>query len=407
MENYLSARWPTEIPKPAQPKKKKNKRRVWRDILVALFAVVVLAGLIAGSFFGAQYAAQYYLGQQGGEQGGSSVKPSLPPLDQETPWTPDHLLKGELDSAFALDVRSREGLEELRANEIYKKVLPSIVVIGAGGGGGSGIVISESGYILTNYHILEMSQAPWISVMRLSDQMVFEDVALVGYDRELDLAVLKAEGEGFVPAELGSSDELEVGDPIYAIGNPLGDLIGTMTEGIVSTVGNRFASMDYPSRLIQVSAPLNSGNSGGALVDAYGRVVGITYAKLTGIVYDTVLEGLGLAIPISDAQPYLERMIHTGTSARPSMGIYCSEATLGERPCIYIAEVVAGTPAEGKLQPGDLILSVNGVEATSVDDMTRMFARMEPGETVELVIWRNGTEQTVFVALYDRLSELQ
>ncbi len=431
MDNYLSHRWPG-IPQPQSEKnhqtpKHGKKRRVWRDVLIICLALIVLGGLVVGSFYGVQWAAERYLtGEQGqsGQTGqpGQSAQPTptiplpgekddLPDLPgipggTESLWSPDLLPRGEADPNGVIELLSNEGQEPLSGSQIYEKVLPSIVCVeaynGQGYGIGSGIIISESGYIITNYHIVEGGIG--LTVMLLSDNSVY-DAALVGYDEELDLAILKAEGSGFVPAELGNSDELQVGDVVYAIGNPLGYLYGTMTDGIVSALGDRVSQLNYPGRLIQTTAALNSGNSGGALVDCYGRVVGITSAKVTGVQEDVVIEGLGLAIPLADAQPYLQRIYRTGESSRPSLGISCYAAQVDGYEGILVVEVNFGTPAHGKLLPDDLILSANGIPALSVDDMVRVFAWMEPGDDVELVVLRNGEEITVSITLYERLPE--
>lgn len=426
MDNYLSGRWPasmTPTPAPKEKKKKHRKngrgRRVWRTILIILLALVMLGGLAVGSYFGIQYAADQMLNQQPGTD--LPAQPSLPAHSQTpgnpTPsqsvegleWSVDLLPRAAHDPSVQVELRSREGQEPMTSTEIYKKVLPSIVAVevfnGMGYGMGSGVVVSESGYIITNYHVVEGGIE--LNVMLLSDRTVHK-AALVGYDKELDLAVLKAEGTGFVPAEFGSSDELEVGNDVYAIGNPLGYLYGAMTDGIVSGLDDRVTQLDYPGRVIQTSAALNSGNSGGALVDVYGRVVGITYAKVTGIRNDTVVEGLGLAIPMSDAVSYINRIFRTGDSSRPSLGILCySPVEAFGHVGIQVAEATAGTPADGKLLPNDLIIACNGITVRVVDDMTRLLSQMDPGDVVELTVIRKGVEMTVTVELYDRLSELQ
>lgn len=411
MDNYLSGRWP-QTPAP-QPKKGKaghgRGRRIRREILILAGALIVLAGLLAGGYFGAQYAAQRYVSQlpQTDDTPSATDSPALP--TNALSWSADALPRAEHDPDVQLELLSREGEQELTGSQIYKKVLPSIVSVeaynGEGYSVGSGIVISESGYIITNYHVIEGGFE--LSVMLLSDRTL-HDAALVGYDKELDLAVLRAEGTGFVPAEFGSSDELEVGDRVYAIGNPMGYLYGAMTDGIVSVLDNRVSQLDYPGRLIQTSAALNSGNSGGALVDSRGRVVGITYAKVTGIRNDTVVEGLGLAIPMSDARAYLNRILRTGDSARPSLGIQCySPVEVDGVIGIQVAETTQDTPAYGKLLPGDLITHCDGFRVQTVDDMTRLLSELDAGDQVELTVLRRGKEILVAVELYDRLSELQ
>ena len=432
MDNYLASRWPAGMAaKPDPEQKKKNKRggkqgrQVWRTILILAAALVLLAGLLVGAFFGVQYAADKLLSQppvqsQQPEQSQPGGKPDLPspaPSQNEMPgveWTADQLPQADPDPSVQISLHTREGQEVLPATEVYKKVLPSIVSVQASNGMGyamgSGVVLSESGYILTNYHVVEGGMD--LDIMLLSDYTVYK-AALVGYDKELDLAILKAEGTGFVPAEFGASDELEVGDPVYAIGNPLGYLYGAMSDGIVSALGDRVSELAYPGRLIQTTAALNSGNSGGALVDAYGRVIGITYAKVTGVREDVVVEGLGLAIPMSDARSYLNRILRTGDSARISLGILCySPVTIevdgGEQMTgILVSEATEGTPAYGKLLKDDFITELNGIRVETVDDVSRILSEMDPGDTVELTVLRRGKFITVQVELYDRLSELQ
>lgn len=414
MDNYLAPRWPSGSPvKSSTPapagKPPRKRRRVWRYVLVVLAVLVLLGGLGAGCFFGVQYAAEHLISSLP-QPTASSQPDSLLPDDYR-----DNIIGGELQTAILpkadpdpsvqLDLCSQKDARILSAPEIYEKVLPSIVYVAAQSDAsyhlGSGISITESGYILTNYHIIKGCYQ--VQITRLSDQ-VSCSAALVGYDEELDLAVLKADGDGFTPAELGDSDELRVGDPVYAIGNPMGYLIGSMSDGIVSALADRTQELDYPGRLIQTTAALNQGNSGGALVDAYGRVVGITYAKVTGVQEDVVIEGLGLAIPISDARPYLNRILRTGETARVSVGILCYSTKVNGQAGIYVDEVTRDTPAWGKLMAGDLIIAANGVPAATVDDLTRLFNLLDPGDTVELTVIRRTREVTVSVELYDRLT---
>jgi len=423
MDNYLSFRWPesAEPERKRKPKKKQKKRRVWRDILVILIAVVILGGLGVGAYFGVQYAAERFLTDLPGEEtptpsntpdSSDDPSPSTEPFEPDLEnWSADMLPQGEHDPSVQIKLHSREGREEIPSADLYKLLLPSIVCVeaysDAGYGTGSGIIISASGYILTNYHVIEGGMG--LNVMLLSDSSIHE-ATLVGFDKELDLAVIKIEGDNFTPAEFGNSDELTVGDPVYAIGNPLGYLLGVMSDGIVSSrLDQRVAALDYSGRLILTTASLNSGNSGGALIDAYGRVVGITYAKLTGIRDDVVTEGLGLAIPITDARPYINRILRTGDSARPSLGIQCYSpvTNMDGVTGIEVAEATPGTPAHGKLLKGDLITHLNGTRVFVVDDVTRMLAEMDAGDEVQLTLIRKDKEITVTVALYDRLSELQ
>ena len=418
MDNYFAHRWPgqpTEIQpaeKPGKPGKKTGKRRVWRDVLIILLAVVVLCALIAGCFFGVRYMADK-MAQQGGDIGGDDFGVNPPSNSEEEEyedWDPSMLPQADCDPSVQVNPLSNGEAQAMDPTVIYQKLLPSVVAVSVDKGGkyssGSGFIISSSGYIITNYHVIEGGLD--LTIMRLSDRQTFP-AALVGYDKELDLAVLKVEGSHFIPVEIGDSDELVVGQPVYAIGNPMGYLYGTMTDGIVSSIiSDRFVELDYPGRLIQTSAALNSGNSGGPLVDAYGRVVGITSAKVTGLVNgSTVVEGLGLAIPISDARPYLNCILRTGVSSRPSIGISCYNGTLDGVSGILVAEVVEGTPAAKVMMVNDFIIAGNGVTVSGVDDLTRIFAELDPGDVVSLTVIRGDKTITVEVELYERLPETE
>ena len=155
--------------------------------------------------------------------------------------------------------------------------------------------------------------------------------------------------------------------------------------------------------LIQTSIALNSGNSGGALINTSGQVVGITVAKITGMSGDTVVEGIGLAIPITDVLPFINHIIHTGTSCRPALGILCYEATVGDYRGILVDSTTSGTPAAKFLKPGDLIIAANGRDITKLYDLTRVLYATGVGNTVELTVVRGQKTITVSIVLYDSL----
>lgn len=432
MDNYLSSRWPAGMAappapeqKPAKKKKERKKRRVWRVILIILVAALLLGGLTAGAFFGVQYVADQLAAQQPPAESqtpSGGGKPDLPPVGENPApsdsgeaapaWSSDLLSRAEPDPSVQIELLSREGAEVLTPTEIYKKVAPSVVVVYAyneeGYKVGSGVVISESGYIMTNYHVLQEGLVIIVEPILGDESGVLYEAKLVGYDEPLDLAVIKVEGLECVVPEYGSSDELEVGDAVYSIGNPMGYLQGAMSEGIVSLLGDRIDELDYEGRLIATSIALNSGNSGGALVDGYGRVVGITSAKVTGVRGTVVVEGLGLAIPICDARTYLNRILRTGNSARLSLGIQCySGYELDGVTGILVAEASPNTPAYGLLLPNDLITNINGTRVYMVDDVTRILNELDPDDRVDITVIRDHREIVVNVGLYDRLPSLQ
>lgn len=315
------------------------------------------------------------------QQPGSTVKPSLP----LAPTAPDVEL-----------ILSPPG-EEMTFQDIYTKVIPSIVHIEVSGesglSAGTGVIMTRDGYIVTNHHIIADRSK---GLVVLSDGREFE-ARLVGSDVESDLAVLKITAKGLIPAQFGSSEHLRVGDTVVAIGNPLGsELFGTMTEGIVSAIDRDVTVDGYTMSLIQTTAALNPGNSGGALINTAGQVVGITNLKMMSD-YETI-EGLGFAIPTVWAKEVVDILLDQGKiTGRPTIGITCFALFDGAAPYygrdsgIYVESVVAGSPGDkAGLQPGDIILTANGQEVTTLDEFTAVRDVVGVGGVMELVVWRDG-----------------
>ena len=287
--------------------------------------------------------------------------------------------------------------QKLNFQEIYQKVIPSIVSIQALGGTGlsqgTGIILSDGGYIITNHHIIAGCTS---AAVVLYDGTPYEAL-LVGSDAESDLAVLKIEAEGLTAAEFGNSDFLQVGDTALAIGNPLGsELFGTLTEGIVSAI-NRDVHVDgYSMSLIQTTAALNPGNSGGALINTAGQVVGVTNMKMMSS-YETI-EGLGFAIPTVWAKQVVDTLLEQGKiTGRPTIGIMCFALNEGDgeycgrESGIFVDSVTADGPADhAGLRPGDVILTVNGQDVTTLEELTVLRDQAGVGGEMKLVVWREG-----------------
>ena len=274
-------------------------------------------------------------------------------------------------------------------------------------GAGSGVIISSDGYILTCAHVV--SGASQITVT-IGDTDYTATV--VGEDDTSDVAVLKIDATGLTPATVGDSDSLSVGDSVLAVGNPLGELGGTVTSGIVSAL-NRSVTIQGTSStntmsLIQMDASVSPGNSGGGLFNMNGELVGIVNAKSS----DSDAEGLGFAIPVNDAVKVAQELLENGyVTGRPYLGITYlgvedaqTAAQLGVNAYgVYVVEVVKGGPAErAGLQSGDRIVSIDGTEIASKDDLGTLMQKHAAGDTLNITIARNGQMQTVSVTLGEK-----
>jgi len=291
-----------------------------------------------------------------------------------------------------------EDIGPLTPGEIYQIIAPATVTVIAsrsdGYGVGTGIIFRSDGYVLTNYHVISGSSQCQVWVTDQYGVDATYDALLVGGDEDQDLAVLKIDGKDLPTAVFGVSDELAVGDRVYAIGNPLGlELRGTFTDGIVSAV-DRDVDMDgVTMTLIQTNAALNNGNSGGPLVNEYGQVVGINTIKMMSD-YDTI-EGLGFAIPTSIAVHWINEIIATGKigpQALLGVSLRRIPETLPDGTSGLRVEVVSpGLGGEkAGLQVGDYVVAFNGQSVTSVDQVLRLRRGLKPGDEVVLRVWRDS-----------------
>ncbi len=340
--------------------------------------------------------------------------------------------------------------DALTIPEIVNKALPSVVGISAnfefepqtssywgfnfyggfsdGGSGkqtmtgtGTGIVMSENGYIITNAHCIyddsseyEAGKAVSVSVVMGDDNETEYDAEIVGYDLQTDLAVLKIDATGLTPAEFGDSDQLSVGELVVAIGNPLGfELFGTTTCGIVSALNRDVTINEKDMTLIQTDAAINHGNSGGPLLNAYGQVVGINSAKMGSTYGSDSVEGLGFAIPISDAKSIIDDLINNGyVTGRPQLGISGVNVTEADAERfnlpqgVYVYSVVEGGAADlAGLREHDVITAIDGQEITTMNELTEIKNQHNAGDTISLTIYRSGESLDVQLTLQEKRQE--
>lgn len=259
-------------------------------------------------------------------------------------------------------------------------------------GAGSGVIISEDGYIVTNNHVIEDARSILVA---LHDGTTYE-AQLVASDSKMDIGVIKIEASGLTPAILGDSDSLSVGEPVVAVGNPLGQLGGTVTNGIVSALDREIILNNEHRNLLQTNAAINPGNSGGGLFNADGELIGIVVAKSSG----EDVEGLGFVIPINDAKPIIEDLIAQGyVGGRVSLGITALDLTTPQlaaqygfkTPGVYVQSVIENSSAaNGGLQPGDCFVSINDTAIEAISDITSILNESSVGDQLEITVKRDG-----------------
>ena len=388
-------------PAAAAPRKPEKKRRKANGGKVARSAVaLVLAAAMgfAGGFVGARF-------------GNAGNKVVLQQVERS----------GSADSSSASGTNVSAG--GMTTAQVSEMVSPSVVVITTEqvvysqwswygqnqveSGAGSGVIISSDGYILTCAHVV--SGASNITVT-IGDTDY--PATVVGEDDTSDVAVIKIDADGLTPATIGNSDDLAVGEDVLAVGNPLGELGGTVTSGIVSAL-NRSVSIQGSSSvntmsLIQMDASVSPGNSGGGLFNRNGELIGLVNAKSSS----SDAEGLGFAIPINDAISVAQDLLENGyVSGRPYMGITYLAVTDAQTAAqlnvnaygVYVVDVVQGGPADkAGLQAGDRIVSIDGTEIAQKDDLGTLIQQHAAGDTLSITVARDGQMQTVSLTLGEK-----
>ena len=309
------------------------------------------------------------------------------------------------------EIPGREAEEGLSLQQIYEQNIPSVVSITAVGtrttATGTGVVLSEKGYLVTNYHVIEGAQSLRV---KLTDERELT-AKVVGSDPVSDLAVLYVAAENLVPAQFGDSDNLRVGDMVVAIGDPLGvELRGTMTDGIISAISRDVQVDGRSMNLIQTNAALNSGNSGGPLINSFGQVIGINTMKIGTFTDSTGVEGLGFAIPSATVQEVVNQLITQGyVSGRPWLGIQGESFSSYYRRFyqlpqgVYITEVEAGSPAQtAGLMRGDIITRADDSPVSDMETLNSLLYTHSAGDTMLLTVYRGGHQGNVEITLTEK-----
>ena len=325
--------------------------------------------------------------------------------------------------ASVIQTKSADTSKLLTASEVYKANVNSTVGIQTSITGtnywgyqtqaaasGSGFIISSDGYILTNHHVIEDADSITVTMY---DGRSFE-AELVGSDESNDVAVLKIDADGLTPVVLGSSDSLEVGDDVVAIGNPLGELTFSLTAGVVSALDRTVTTQSTTMELIQTDCAINSGNSGGALFNMYGEVIGITNSKYSSNgTNEASIDNIGFAIPIDNIRSIVESLIKDGYVAKPYIGV--SLAELSEEAISYglpqgaaIGAVTEGAPAaEAGIQAGDIITAVNGEDIKDSGDLIAKVKKCQAGDELKVTVYRKGDTFEVTVKVAEKKQETE
>ena len=384
-------------PAAPEPPEKPRRRRAGRVLRSVLALVLAAAMGFAGGFAGSQIYG--------------SPKIVLQSADRSEA------------ASSALATSTSTGGTDLTLPQVSALVSPSVVVItteqvvysqwywyGQGqvqSGAGSGVIISDDGYILTCAHVIEDASNITVTIGDTD-----YTATVIGSDTTSDIAVIKIDATGLTPAAVGNSDNLVVGEEVIAVGNPLGELGGTVTNGIISAL-NRSVSIQsggavVDMSLIQTNASVSPGNSGGGLFNMAGELVGIVNAKSA----DSEAEGLGFAIPINDAIAVAQDLLEKGyVSGRPYLGITYVAVTdastaqqLGVSAYgIYIVEVIDGSPADqAGLEPGDRVISIDNTEIAAQEDLGTIVQSHAAGDTISITVARGGQMVTLNVTLGDQ-----
>lgn len=376
--------------KPHTPKNKKHSR----GLALGLCGVAAACLLFAG---GAVVGNMAFGGHANSDSGVSaSTSDSAPTLQINS--------KPESDSSNSSD--NYDTADGMAGEDIYKKVNPSVVSVisttAEGTGSGSGVIMSKDGYIITNNHVVDGAQS--VSV-QLSDGTSL-DAKIIGTDEQTDLAVIKVTPTSdLTAAEFGDSDELEPGEYAYAIGSPGGvQFANTITGGRISAINRDLTVNDRVMTLIQTDASINNGNSGGALINKYGQVVGITSAKLSGNAFGSAtVEGMGFAIPINTAKDIVDELIQNGyVSGRPSIGITGQNVESADGKVsgvqVYSIDSRAKAASEG-LQVGDVITAVDGTPTPDMDKVNELKQDKKAGDKLTLSVYRISTGKTLNITI--------
>ena len=390
-ENEQNCSAQAETAAAAAPEMPKAEKKPFWKKPGAMIAGVLVAAMLAG-FGGSAIGNAVF----GGSSGGTTVyegKRATSVINTASIDTSKQMTAAEV---YAANVNSTVGITTQVTTNYWGYTTQSAA-------SGSGFIYTSDGYIITNYHVIESASSIKVT---LYDGTSY-DAQLIGYDESNDVAVLKIDATGLTPVTVGDSDNLNVGDSVVAIGNPLGELTFSLTSGAVSALDREVTlSSNVTMKLIQTDCAINSGNSGGALFNLYGEVIGITNAKYSGSSSSGAsIDNIGFAIPINTVRSIVDSIIEKGYIAKPYIGVMVSDVSdeainYGTPAGAAVASVTEGGPAEkAGLQANDIITAVDGEAISGKSDLSSVISEHEAGDKLTLTVYRQGQTLTVTVEI--------
>lgn len=381
--NYDTYRDEEQTPiEPLHVKPVKERKYVTRGALVLCMILTMLVSSALGAMFGSMFGAKNSSSSSGSDSDMSQISMS-------------DATGSELTISQIVDKNENAVVEILVSGTSQDYFGQMQVTEGAG----SGIIVNSNGYIVTNYHVIQGANKVQITLHNGETY----PATIIGGDSDNDIAVVKINAKDLTVAEFGDSDTVDVGDTAVAIGNPLGQLGGTATTGIISALDRRLTIEGRTLNLLQTDAAINGGNSGGGLFNSKGELIGIVDAKSSGV----GIEGLAFAIPINSVKGIINDLVENGkVSSKPAVGIVITEVSKDnaeyyglESEGVYVAEVTGENAKKAGFQERDRIVSFNGEDVTSSSDFISKVRACKVGDTVSIVVSRAGQEMEIKTVL--------
>ena len=405
-QNHSEYHYQPQPPQP--PKQRKPRKPIWKGVLACLLAAVLVAGgcMITATAVNSNWEKRsaeterelsQKIEQLEKQISGGNLSNGIQTLPNDgSALSPSQLYAGSRDSVVAI-------ASTVQTSSLYGPA--------TGTSSGSGFIWSEDGYVVTNYHVIQ--NATDVQVITY-DNMEYP-ATIVGYDAANDIAVLKVEAEGLSAAPIGSSAQMNIGDMVAAIGNPLGTLASTQTIGYVSGINREVTTDNATISMIQTDCAINPGNSGGPLFNMQGQVIGVTTAKYSGTTNSgATIEGIGFAIPIDDVVPIINDLIEYGYVTGAYMGVTAmdtdaeSAAKFGLPTGAYIVSVEeGGAAAKAGIQPKDIVIDLGGTTIRNRTDLTRALRNYKAGDTTTVTVIRSGKEVALEITLDEKPQEAQ